>query len=132
MYVRRCAFRSLSTFLSFSFPRVFSNPAFLTQRGESQRLEVQYRVPVSAGTLLLIFTLHPVHRVEHFHVVRLGAVLSALHFAVKLSKIVRVGAAVLFVKLGGATGPYLSPVHDMPLANLPRRPHTSRFVPGEF
>ena len=26
----------------------------------------------------------------------------------------------------------LSPVHDMPLAKLARRPHTGCFVPGEF
>ena len=36
-----------------------------------------------------------------------------------------VGAAVLLAKPGGETGPYLSLVHDVPLAKLPRRPRTS-------
>ena len=82
--------------LSISVARVSSNLVSLTQRDESQRLEVQCRVLV--------------------HVVRLGAVLSILHVAVGPLKIMRVGAIVLFAKLGGATGPYLSLVHDMPLA----------------
>ena len=78
----------------------------------------------------LIFTLHSVHRAEHFHVVRLGAVLLSLHVAVEPSKILRVEATVLFAKLGGATGPSLSPVYDMQLAKRPRRPRTSFFVFG--
>ena len=66
---------------------------------------------------------------------RLGAVLSIPHVAVEPSKIMRVDAIVLLAKLGGATGPYLPPVHDMLLAKRPRRPNTtvcSCFVPGEF
>ena len=63
---------------------------------------------------------------------RLEAVLSSLHVAVGPSKIMRVGAVILFAKLGGATGPYLSLVYDMPLAKQARRPRTSCFVPGEF
>ena len=49
---------------------------------------------------------------------RLGAVLLSLHVAVEPSEIRRAGATVLLAKLGGATGPYLSFVHDMPLAEL--------------
>ena len=71
-------------------------------------IEVQYRFSVSAGTVLLIFTPHTAHRVKNFHAMRLGAVLSVLYVAVGPSKIMRVDAAVLFAKLGGATGPYLS------------------------
>ena len=58
--------------------------------------------------------------------------LISLHVAVGPSKIRRAGATVLYAKMGGATGPYLPLVNDMPLAKLPRRPRTSCFVPGEF
>ena len=63
---------------------------------------------------------------------RLEVMLLRLHVAVEPSEIRGVGAAMLLSKLGEATGPYLSPVHDMPLAKWPRRPRTSCFVPGEF
>ncbi len=48
---------------------------------------MQYRVPVSAGTLLLIPTPHSLHLAEHVNVFPLGAVLSILHVAVEPSKI---------------------------------------------
>ena len=63
---------------------------------------------------------------------RLGAVILSLHVVVGPSKIQGADATALFSKLGGATGPYPSPVHDMSLAKRPRRPRTSCFVPGEF
>ena len=69
------------------------------------------------GILPPIFTAHSVHRVDHFHVARLEAMLPGLHVAVKSSKIGRADANVLFAELGGATGPYLFLVHDVPLAS---------------
>ena len=84
------------------------------------------------GALSLISTPHSVHRVEHFHVVRLGAVLLSPHVAFEPSKIKKVGDVVLLAKLGGATGPYLSLVHDMPLATRPRRPRTTESVVASF
>ena len=72
------------------------------------------------------------HRVEHFHFVRLEAVLSSPYVFVGPSKIQIAGATALLVKLGGTTGPYLSLVYGLPLAGLPNRPDTSCFVPGEF
>ena len=125
MYVRRCAYGHFSPVLCCEgFPHCegFLSPASLTQRDESQRFKVKYRFLVSAGTLLLIFTLYSVRRVGHFHVVRLEAVLSGLHVTAGPSEIRRRGATVLLAKLGGATGPYLAPLHDIPLAKRPRRP----------
>ena len=91
---------------------------------EAQRIEVQCRSRL-AGALSLIFNLHSVHRAKHFHVVRLEAVLLCLLVAVGFSKVQRAGATALFARLGGATGPYLSLVYEVPLAKVPRRPRTS-------
>ena len=103
----------------------FLDPASLTQRNELRCTEVQFRDSVSGHSAT--------HRAEHLHVVRLEAALLGLHVAVELSKIKRACATALPAKLGGATGPYLSLVHDVPLlAKRPRRPRTSYFVPGEF
>ena len=107
--MRRCSYKNFSLFLCCEG---FLNPVSLTQRDESQRFEVQYRVSVSAGTRPLILTIFSVHSAEHFHVVRLGAVLFSLHVAVGPSKVRRVGAIVLLSKLGWATCPYLTPAHD--------------------
>ena len=84
------------------------------------------------GALSLIFAIHPVCRVGHLQVVRLEAVLSSLRVFVGPSKTQRADADVLFAKLGGATSPYLSLVHDAPPVSLPRRPHIRCFVPSEF
>ena len=64
------------------------------------------------------------HCVDYSHVVRLEAVLSRLNVAVEPSKIKIADADVLLGELRGATGPYLSFVHDMPLAK--------QQLPGEF
>ena len=48
------------------------------------------------------------------------------------SKIRRADANALLAKLGGTTSPYLPLVHDVPLAEMPRRLHTSYSAPGEF
>ena len=101
------------------------------QRDEAQHTEVQNMASVSGRSVPSPLSIS-FHRVENFHVVRLGAVLLSLHVAVGPSKIRRDGAFLLFAKLDGATGPYLSLIHDMPLAKQPRRPHTSCFVPGKF
>ena len=98
---------------------VFLSPVSLTQRHEAQRIEVQYIVPVqvSGRSASHLQSLHSAHCAGHFHVVRLGAVLSCLYVAVGPSKIWWVDANKLFANLGGgATGPYLSPVHEVPLA----------------
>ena len=71
--------------------------------------------------MFLIFFLHSVHRVEHIHVVRLGAVFSSPHVAVESSKTGRAGTAALFAKQSGSTSPYLSLVHDAPLDRQHRR-----------
>ena len=57
--------------------------------------------PRKAGALPNIFTLHTAHRAEHFHAVRLGAVLLSLHVVVGPSKIRIAGAIVLFIELAG-------------------------------
>ena len=90
VYVRRYAYKHLSLVLCCEG---FLGPASLTQRDESQRTEVQYRVSVS-GALSLIFTFHPVHRVEHLRTVRLEAMLPSLHVAVEPSKIRRAEATI--------------------------------------
>ena len=61
VYVRRCAIKHLSLVLSCG---VFLNPAFLTQRDEAQRIEVQSRVLVSGRSVTHLHS-HSVHRVEH-------------------------------------------------------------------
>ena len=121
-----CAGARIRISLSFSVARVslILPPSRSAMRRSASKC--------NAGALSLIFTPHSVHRAEHLHVVRLMAVLLSHHVAVGPSKIMRVDAIILFAKLGGATGPYLSLAHDVPLAKRHRRPRTSCFVPGEF
>ena len=66
----------------FSVAKVSSvlSPSRSATRRSASKCNKFYR---QVGALSLISTPHLVHRVEHFHAVRLGAVLSSLHVALK-------------------------------------------------
>ena len=75
------------------------------------------------GALPLTFIPHSVHRADHNHVVRLVAVQSRNHVALGPLEMRRVDINAFFANLSGPKFPYLSLVHDGPLAKLPRRTH---------
>ena len=59
-------------------------------------------------------------------------VLSSFHVTVGSPEMRKADANAQFAKMDGATNRYLFLMHDAPLAGLPRRLCTSRFVPGGF
>jgi len=111
--VRRCAYKHFSLILCCEG---FINPVSLMQRDEAQRIEVQYRVSISGRSVShLQSPFSSPCRTCSRRATRGRALKPPCSVEppcpVGPSKFGRVYADVLFVKLGGATGPYLPLVH---------------------